>query len=63
MYETEVLRARKPFLFLFVVVFLRKVKERAHTKVMADEEKKTCMRVQRVQRVPYTTYRVIWFNQ
>ena len=56
MYETEVLRARKRFLFLFVVVFLREVKERAYTKVMADEEKKTCMRV---QRVPYTTYRVI----
>ena len=60
MYETEVLRARKRFLFLFAVVFLREVKERAYTKVMADEEMKTCMRV---QRVPYTTYRVIWFNQ
>ena len=48
MYETEVLRACKRF--LFVVVFLREVKERTQTKVKADEEKKTCMRV---QRVPY----------
>ena len=55
MYETEVLRACKRFLFLFVVVFLREVKERAQTKVKADEEKKTCMRV-------HITYRVIWFN-
>ena len=59
MYETGVLRACKRFSFLFAVVFLCEVKERAWTKVKADEEKKTYMRV---QRVPYATYRVIWFT-